>query len=94
MEHSGILDTGADLKPFHMHVDLFFSAAFVKVRKLEPKDAPKWSAGERSLDTNWCPSDLSSLGYLDDGVARRVALVYCFHCCHTCYHTALQAIRS
>ena len=22
--------------------------------QLEPKDAPKWSAGERSLDTNWC----------------------------------------
>jgi hypothetical protein len=35
-----------------MHVDLFLSAAFVKVRKLEPKDAPKWSSSERSLDTD------------------------------------------
>lgn len=39
-----------------MHVDLFLSTIFVKERKLEPepkpKDGPKWSSDERSLDAN------------------------------------------
>jgi hypothetical protein len=40
--------------------------------QLEPKDAPKWSAGERSLDTNRCHLTF------DDCVARRVALAGSF----------------
>lgn len=37
----------ARLKPSCMHVDMSFSGVR-RVRKLEPKDAPKWSIGKHS----------------------------------------------
>lgn len=91
MEHSGILDTKVDLKPFRMHVDIFPLGG---VRQC----AHSWSRRMRpsglgaSLDTDCCHLTFKSRcsSKVLHGESLLLAVIGCYH---TCNHTAFHVIR-